>query len=53
MSLAVDEPILTTFEKPKEYWVYEEGHPKRMLGRVSQNIISVTERELMHKLRCL
>jgi len=25
MSLAVDEPILNTpFEKPKEYWVYEE-----------------------------
>jgi hypothetical protein len=36
MSLAVDEPILNNpFEEPKEYWVYEEGHPKRMSGRVS------------------
>ncbi len=34
MSLAVDEPILNNpFEEPKEYWVYEEGHPKRMSGR--------------------
>ena len=34
MSLAVDNPILNNpFEEPKEYWVYEEGHPKRMSGR--------------------
>jgi hypothetical protein len=34
MSLAVDEPILNNpLEEPKEYWVYEEGHPKRMSGR--------------------
>jgi hypothetical protein len=34
MSLAVDEPILNNpFEEPKEYWVYEEGQPKRMSGR--------------------
>ena len=34
MSLAVDEPILNNpFEEPREYWVYEEGHPKRMSGR--------------------
>src|SRR4030065_790964 len=34
MSLAVDEPILNNpFEEPKEYWVYEEGHPRRMSGR--------------------
>jgi hypothetical protein len=31
MSLAVDEPILNNpFEEPKEYWVYEEGQPKKM-----------------------
>jgi len=29
VSLAVDEPILNNpFEEPKEYWVYEEGHPE-------------------------
>lgn len=34
MSLAVDEPILNNpFEEPGEYWVYEEGQPKRMSGR--------------------
>jgi hypothetical protein len=34
MSLAVDEAILNNpFEEPKEYWVYKEGHPKRMSGR--------------------
>jgi len=34
MSLAVDKPILNNpFEEPKEYWIYEEGHPKRMSGR--------------------
>lgn len=30
-SLAVDNPILNNpFEVPKEYWIYEEGQPKRM-----------------------
>ena len=34
MSLAVDNPILNNpFEEPKEYWIYEEGQPKRMPGR--------------------
>lgn len=34
MSLAVDNPILNNlFEKPKEYWIYDEGQPKRMSGR--------------------
>ncbi len=34
MSLAVDEPILNNpFEEPREYWVYEEGQPKRMAKR--------------------
>lgn len=34
MSLAVDNPILNNpFEEPKEYWIYEEGQPKRMSGR--------------------
>lgn len=34
MSLAVDNPILNNpFEEPKEYWIYDEGHPKRMSGR--------------------
>jgi hypothetical protein len=34
MSLAVDEPILNNpFEEHREYWVYEEGQPKRMSGR--------------------
>ena len=33
MSLAVDNPILNNpFEEPKEYWIYDEGQPKRMLG---------------------
>lgn len=33
MSLAVDNPILNNpFEEPKEYWIYEEGQPKRMSG---------------------
>jgi hypothetical protein len=33
MSLAVDKPILNNpFEEPKEYWIYEEGQPKRMSG---------------------
>src|SRR3990170_2302549 len=34
MSLAVDEPIINNpFEAPREYWIYEEGQPKRMSGR--------------------
>lgn len=34
MSLAVYEPILNNpFEVPREYWIYEEGRPKRMSGR--------------------
>jgi len=34
MTLAVDKPILNNpFEEPKEYWIYEEGQPKRMPGR--------------------
>lgn len=34
MSLAVDNPILNNlFEEPKEYWIYDEGYPKRMSGR--------------------
>lgn len=34
MSLAVDKPILNNpFEEPREYWIYEEGQPKRMSGR--------------------
>lgn len=34
MSLAVDNPILNNpFEEPKEYWIYEEGQPKKMSGR--------------------
>jgi hypothetical protein len=33
MTLAVDKPTLNNpFEKPKEYWIYEEGQPKRMSG---------------------
>ena len=32
MSLAVDEPILNNpFEELREYWVYEEGQPKRIM----------------------
>ena len=31
MSLAVDNPILNNpFGEPKEYWIYEEGLPKRI-----------------------
>lgn len=34
MSLAVDNPILNNpFEEPKEYWLYDEGMPKRVPGR--------------------
>ncbi|MCL4476933.1 MAG: DEAD/DEAH box helicase family protein [Nitrospirae bacterium] len=34
MSLAVDNPILNNpFEEPKEYWIYDEGQPKKMSGR--------------------
>ena len=34
MSLAVDNPILNNpFEELKEYWIYDEGQPKRMSGR--------------------
>lgn len=34
MPLAVDEPIINNpFEEPGEYWIYEEGQPKRMSGR--------------------
>jgi hypothetical protein len=34
MTLAVDKPILNNpFEEPKEYWIYDEGQPKRMPGR--------------------
>jgi len=34
MSLIVDNPILNNpFEEPKEYWIYDEGQPKRMSGR--------------------
>lgn len=34
MSLAVDNPILNNpFEEPREYWIYEEGQPKKMAGR--------------------
>jgi hypothetical protein len=33
MSLAVAETIINNhFEEPKGYWVYKEGHPKRMSG---------------------
>jgi hypothetical protein len=38
MSLAVDEPILNNpFEEPREYWFYEEGHPKIKDGVRHQN----------------
>ncbi len=34
MSLAVDNPILNNpFEEPKEYWIYDEGQPRKMSGR--------------------
>lgn len=34
MSLAVDNPILNNpFEEPREYWIYDEGQPKKMSGR--------------------
>ena len=34
MKLAVDKPILNNlFEEPEEYWIYDEGQPKRMPGR--------------------
>ncbi len=34
MTLAVENPILNNpFEEPKKYWIYDEGQPKRMLGR--------------------
>jgi len=37
MSLAVDEPILNNpFEEPREYWIYEEGQPKRISGRLPE-----------------
>jgi len=34
MTLAVDKPILNNpFEEPREYWIYDEGQPKRLPGR--------------------
>ncbi|WP_347273888.1 hypothetical protein [Candidatus Kuenenia sp.] len=37
MSLAVDNPILNNpFEEPREYWICEEGQPKRMSGKYQE-----------------
>lgn len=50
MSLAVDNPILNNpFEEPKEYWIYDEGQPKRMSGkRPADNLVELNK-EVRHE----